>query len=136
MKKVFLRLAGTLHSSHNNSVPVVDTHLKGIKPPALDELRRQLLPICIAKGIVRLEIFGSATKADEFTEKSDIDLIAEFLPDIENSLGYLELFEIEEEFGKTIGKKVQLLVKGDLEKAKNYFLTKSINADRRELLHV
>lgn len=117
-------------------MPVIDADPNPLVPPSLDELRRELLPICLERGIVRLEIFGSATRANEFTELSDIDLIAEFSTDVENSLGYLELFEIEEQCSKAIGKRVQLLVKGDLERAKNYFLTKSINADRRELLHV
>lgn len=64
---------------------------------------------CQQNGIRRLSVFGSAL-GDDFTPKSDVDLLVEFESGV--NVGYFRLSAIQEELSTLIGRKVDLLTKG------------------------
>ena len=61
--------------------------------------------------IKEMSFFGSILRED-FGEASDIDVLVEFEDDNEYSL--FDLFRIREEFGKVLGRKVDLIEKESL----------------------
>jgi len=55
--------------------------------PAIAQHRPGIAAICQHYGIRRLEVFGSAARADDFDPaRSDADFLVEFAPDIEPGL--------------------------------------------------
>jgi len=66
--------------------------------------KKELLETCRNNDIVFLAVFGSFVKGD-FTEKSDIDLLARF----SKPKSLLELVRIEREFSRVLGNKADLL---------------------------
>ena len=77
----------------------------------------RLSEYCRANGIKRLDVFGSALRAD-FGPESDIDLLVEFEPD--RKLGLLEFVRIEQEFADLFGRKVDLVERLAVERSRNY----------------
>ena len=77
----------------------------------------RLTEYCRANGIKRLDVFGSALRAD-FGPESDIDLLVEFEPD--RKLGLLEFVRIEQEFADLFGRKVDLVERLAVERSRNY----------------
>ena len=61
--------------------------------------------------IKELSLFGSILRED-FNEKSDIDILVEFLPETDYSL--FDVFDIKEEFSKKLGRKVDIVEKQGL----------------------
>jgi len=61
--------------------------------------------------IKTLSLFGSVLRHD-FNENSDIDILVEFLPETDYSL--FELYDIQEDFSSTLGRKVDLVEKQSL----------------------
>ena len=78
--------------------------------PALAERERVLrilhetAPRLRARGITRLSLFGSMARGKAGPD-SDIDLLIEVDPDA--SLGFFDLFDIQEELGTLLGRPVQ-----------------------------
>lgn len=58
--------------------------------------------------IKTLFLFGSILRED-FNENSDIDILVEFLPEVDYSL--FDLFDIQDDFSSTLGRKVDLVEK-------------------------
>ena len=85
--------------------------------PQVSVPKSRLASFCRANGIKRLDIFGSALRAD-FGPESDIDLLVEFEPD--RKLGLLELARIEQEFADLFGRKVDLVERLAVERSRNY----------------
>ena len=77
----------------------------------------QLSEYCRANGIKRLDVFGSALRAD-FGPESDIDLLVEFEPD--RTPGFLGFARIEQEFADLFGRKVDLVSRIGIERSRNY----------------
>ena len=77
----------------------------------------RLAEYCRANGIARLDLFGSALRAD-FGPESDIDLLVEFEPD--RALGILDIVRIEQEFSEIFGRKVDLVERPAVERSRNY----------------
>lgn len=70
------------------------------------------LPVyCQRNGIRRLELFGSATRAD-FAPQSDVDLLVEFRP--EARIGFLALSRMQRELSELFGRRVDLVPRGGL----------------------
>ena len=61
--------------------------------------------------IRELSLFGSVLR-DDFGEKSDIDILVQF--DKEAELSLFDLFEVQEEFEKALGRDVDLVEKEGL----------------------
>ena len=77
----------------------------------------QLESFCQANGIARLDLFGSALRAD-FGPESDIDLLVQFKPD--RTPGLLDFVRIEQEFSEIFGRKVDLIERLGVERSRNY----------------
>ena len=77
----------------------------------------RLAEFCRANGIARLDLFGSALRAD-FGPESDIDLLVEFEPD--RTLGLFDFVRIEQEFSEIFGRKVDLIERLGVERSRNY----------------
>jgi predicted nucleotidyltransferase len=75
---------------------------------------RQLADVCQAFGVSRLRVFGSALRSDFDAERSDVDLLVEFLPGVKATL--FTLVELEEELSRLFDRKVDLLTPGGLSK--------------------
>ena len=92
------------------------------EPPTLDRLRRQLLPFCRKHPIARLEVFGSVADGTA-TPASDVDLMVTFDPDIRVGK---EFFAIAVELEDLLGRRVDLVERGAIERMENPFKHRSI----------
>jgi predicted nucleotidyltransferase len=68
---------------------------------------------CLRHHIRRLSLFGSVLR-DDFRPESDVDVLVEFKPT--HVPGFFGFFEMEEELGKTLGRKVDLNTPNSLSK--------------------
>jgi hypothetical protein len=48
--------------------------------PLIERRREQIAALCERFGICRLEVFGSALRDDFEPDKSDVDVVAQFIP--------------------------------------------------------
>ena len=85
--------------------------------PQLSVPRSRLAPFCRDRGIKRLDVFGSALRAD-FGPESDIDLLVEFEPD--RTPGFFDFARIEQEFADLFGREVDLISRSGIERSRNY----------------
>ena len=83
--------------------------LHGIKIP-----HEQVADFCQANGIRRLAIFGSILR-DDFTPKSDIDMLVEFQADA--CVGYLGIARLTRELTAMLGHPVDLRTPAELHPA-------------------
>jgi predicted nucleotidyltransferase len=67
--------------------------------------------ICHQYGARRLSMFGSILR-DDFTDRSDVDLLVEFLPT--TRIGLIGMANMEAELTDAIGRRVDLRTSGDL----------------------
>jgi uncharacterized protein len=82
----------------------VNPHLeKNLHQVAIQPER--LMQFCQKYPIQRLSWFGSILR-DDFTDKSDIDVLVEFLPNAR--VGFFELIRMEDELTELIGRQVDL----------------------------
>ena len=77
----------------------------------------RLAEYCRANGIARLDLFGSALRAD-FGPEGDIDLLVEFEPD--RTLGILDVVRIEQESSEIFGRKMDLVERRAIKLSRNY----------------
>lgn len=69
---------------------------------------------CRRNGIRRLDLFGSATRAN-FGPQSDVDLLVEFRP--EAAVGFLALSRMQRELSELFGRRVDLVPRRGLKPA-------------------
>jgi predicted nucleotidyltransferase len=81
------------------------------------DLTEQLTNFCEHWKVLELAIFGSAIRND-FTSKSDIDLLATFSPDVNWSL--FDHVEMELELESIFGRDVDLVSKSALSRSENW----------------
>jgi len=96
-------------------------------PPSVEEIARRLAPFCAQHGITRLDLFGSAARA-EARRGSDVDLIATF----QKHPG-LRIVEIEEGMARLLNVPVDLLTREAVEQMTNPYRKASIARDRRTI---
>ena len=77
----------------------------------------RLAEYCRANGIARLDVFGSALRAD-FGPESDIDLLVKFEPG--RTPGLFGIARMEQEFAALFGRKVDLISRCGIEQSRNY----------------
>ncbi len=65
--------------------------------------REAVATFCRARGIRRLSLFGSVLRSDFDLEHSDVDVLAEFLPDAHPGLKF---FGYGDELAEILGRKV------------------------------
>jgi uncharacterized protein len=100
------------------SVDIISQHLEDIRS------------LCREYGVVRLDIFGSATREDFDPRRSDIDLLVEFAAGTDLGPWMARFFELQERLEAMLGRKVDLVMAAGL---RNPYLLRSIEQDRRVL---
>jgi len=99
-------------------IALVEQHLEAINA------------LCREYGVLRLEIFGSAT-TDEFDpERSDIDFIVEYPDDYDFGLWLTRYFEFKRRLEDTLGYPVDLVMVGAM---RNPYFIESANESRQLL---
>lgn len=97
--------------------------------PAIAQHRQGIAAICQRFGIRRLEVFGSAARADDFNpESSDADFLVEFAqdsnPDLQTFYGAKAALEA------LLGRSVDLVESGAV---RNPYVLQSINRSRESV---
>jgi uncharacterized protein len=85
--------------------------------------QKHISDFCRRWKIVRLEIFGSATRED-FNPKSDIDLLVEYDPDFHRTL--VDMDQMQEEIEDIFQRKVDLISKRSIQQSPNPYKRKNI----------
>jgi hypothetical protein len=67
--------------------------------------RERIAEFCRARGIRKLSLFGSVLREDFNSERSDVDVLAEFEPGALTGVGF-RYFGYGEELGAILGRKV------------------------------
>ena len=94
--------------------------------PAIAQHRSGISAICRRYGISRLEVFGSAARADDFNPAtSDADFLVEFAPDVQPGLH--AFFGAKADLEKLLGRGVDLVESGAV---RNPYVLVSINRNR------
>lgn len=97
--------------------------------PAIAQHRSGISAICQRYRIRRLEVFGSAARADDFNpESSDADFLVEFAPDAQPDLH--TFFGAKAELEQLLGRGVDLVEPGAV---RNPYLLASINRHREAI---
>lgn len=78
---------------------------------------------CAKWKIKELSVFGSILR-DDFGPNSDVDFLATFHDSAE--WGIFELLEMEQELGKMLGRKVDIVERCGVEKSPNYIRRRHI----------
>ena len=79
----------------------------------VDEAKlRNLCALCREHGIVRLDMFGSAARADFDPARSDVDLVVDFAPDRTPGIAF---FGLHRHFEAILGRPVDLLTRAMLD---------------------
>ena len=77
----------------------------------VDMPKRRIAAFCRRNRIRRLALFGSILRED-FSAKSDLDILVEFEPG--QAIGLLRMAALERELGEIIGRKVDLRTPAEL----------------------
>ena len=75
--------------------------------------QKRIAEICRNNQIDFVGVFGSVARG-EMRPMSDIDLLVRFSPNSKG--GYFKLVDVEEEFSRELGRKVDLVTQGSLSK--------------------
>lgn len=78
---------------------------------------------CKRWQIVELALFGSVLR-DDFGPESDVDVLVRFDPQAQHTL--VDLAQIEDQLGATLGRKVDLIEREAVERSPNYIRRKAI----------
>ena len=93
---------------------------------AIAQHRTAISAICQRYRISRLDVFGSAARADDFdVAESDADFLVEFAPDAE--VGLATFFGAKSDLEKLLGRGVDLVEPGAI---RNPYVLESINRSR------
>ena len=91
--------------------------------PAIAQHRSGIAAICQRYGIRRLEVFGSAARADDFDpDHSDADFLVEFAPDVQPGLD--SIFGAKAALETLLGRGVDLVEPGAV---RNPYVLANIN---------
>ena len=102
--------------------------------PAIAQHRSGISAICRRYRISRLEVFGSAARADDFNPaSSDADFLVEFAPDADP--GLKDFLEMKEALEGVLGRAVDLIERKTIEKSRNYIRRRNI-LDQAESIYV
>ncbi|MDP3655164.1 MAG: nucleotidyltransferase domain-containing protein [Rhodoferax sp.] len=94
--------------------------------PAIAQHRSGISAICQRYRISRLEVFGSAARADDFNPAtSDADFLVEFAPDVQPGLE--AFFGVKADLEQLLGRSVDLV---EPSAVRNPYVLASINRSR------
>jgi uncharacterized protein len=92
------------------------------------EKRQELVALCRHYGVVRLEVFGSASRGADFKpERSDVDFLVTFTPAARNDLAAFADFK--EALEALLGRSVDLVEREAVEASRNYIRRRRILAE-------
>jgi len=93
--------------------------------PAVSSKRESLAALCRRFHVRRLEVFGSATRDQDFDpDRSDTDLLIEFEPGAEPGMaGFLN---VKEALEQVLGRPVDLIDRNAVEQSRNYLRRRRI----------
>ena len=95
----------------------------------VEQRQSEIAALCRRFGVRRLELFGSAARADFDPKSSDVDLLLELEPP--PGLGYVDAyFGLKEELERLFGRPVDLV---SLASLRNPYFIREIEASRRLL---
>jgi len=98
--------------------------------PLIAERRTEIAALCRRFGVRRLDVFGSAARAEDFDpEQSDLDFVVEF-EHLPAGRYYHAYFELKEGLETLFGRPVDLVTE---ESIRNPYLRASIEKGRRPL---
>ena len=83
----------------------------------------QIAEFCRRWHIEEFSLFGSALRED-FSADSDVDVMAVFAPESRHSL--FDLVTMEDELAAIFGRKVDFVVRRDIERSDNYIRRREI----------
>ena|GEM_PF-252156 len=96
----------------------------------IEKHREQIARICEHHGVRRLEVFGSAARADDFdTTRSDADFIVEFDTSIDRPT-LDDYFSLREALEQILGRPVDLVMAGSVN---NPYLQQTIDQSREAI---
>ncbi len=95
----------------------------------LETKREQIIQACVRHGVARLDVFGSALRADFHPEESDFDLLVEFAP-MEGMERVDAYFALLAELRQILGDRVNLVMLGAV---KNPYIAGEISRTRQQL---
>lgn len=97
--------------------------------PAISQHRSGISAICQRYHISRLEVFGSAARADDFDPaSSDADFLVEFAPDVQPNLN--TFFGAKTDLEQLLGRSVDLVEPAAV---RNPYVLASINRNREAI---
>ncbi len=94
-----------------------------------EALKHELAQLCKAYEVSELLMFGSGVRDDFEPGKSDIDLLVGFRPG--SRVGYIRLFELQEDLKRLFHREVHLISKQGLRP----FFRESVLAEATPLYH-
>ena len=86
--------------------------------------------ICRRHYVLRLDIYGSATRDDFDPGRSDVDFLVQFDPDAPPSDSWFPEFGLAEELAQVFGRKVDVLRDGSIT---NPYVLRRVEAARRQV---
>ncbi len=93
------------------------------------EKKEEIAELCRRHHVRRLSVFGSAARDDFDPATSDVDLLVEFVPELDK--GYSKNFwRLEEGMAGLLGRKVDLITDGTI---KNPYILRRIQEQREQL---
>lgn len=95
----------------------------------LEENKQKIDEICRKYKVSNLEVFGSASTGQFDENRSDIDFLVKFLPDVVNER-FDNFFALLDELTKLFNRPVDLVEPGGL---RNPYLIRRINQTRRKI---
>lgn len=96
---------------------------------AIDTKREAIAALCREHGVVRMHVFGSATRDDFRPGQSDIDLLVEF-GEMSGRAKAHAYFDLRDELRTLLGSDVDLVMVGAV---KNRFIAREIELTKQEL---
>ena len=89
----------------------------------------QIAELCRAHHVRRLAVFGSAVRDDFDPERSDVDLLVEFEPNLSQNR-FESYFRLHEALERILRRKVDLIEAGSV---KNPYIQRAVERDQRAL---
>ena len=94
---------------------------------AIASLREALIAACRRHGVTRLEVFGSAARAEDFDPaRSDADFLVQLAP---GAAGTLSFLDFKEELEALLARPVDLVEREAVEASRNFIRRRRILAE-------
>jgi predicted nucleotidyltransferase len=100
-----LRLDVTAKPAVAETLPFGENSFMSIAELPIPIDREQIARFCRERGIRRLSLFGSVLRRDFDPQRSDVDVLAEFEPDVLKQVGF-QYFGYGQELAAILGRKV------------------------------